>query len=457
MIPGQHDLVLLSTNIIRSTLLLLALSLASVRAQSPIFGQCGGQNWPGPFTCATGSVCVFQNPFYSQCVPGTATTPPPTTTTGATTTPAKSTTTTVKSTTSTASVPVLTAFVKTSGTKFTLNGAPYTLVGSNAYWLPLMGSSTGYSSADLNTAFNDLSAVARPPGFNEVTNSNGGVPFFHLWSGSTATVNTAATGLGSLDNVIAAAKAHGIRLIVTLTNNWSDYGGMDIYTAQILGSGQFHDLFYTNPTIIAAFKTYVQAVVTRYANDPTTMPRCAGSNTAASSTCDTTTITTWASNISAFIKSIDKNHLVAIGDEGFFNEPGSHNFDFVYQGTLGIDFAANMQISTLDFGTFHESWGENADVETWGVQWITDHATVMASTNKPAIMEEFGITDATRNATYATWYQTVISTGVTGDLIWQAGSTLSNGQTPYDGYMIFPTDPVYQLIKSHAAALKARG
>ncbi|KAJ7292191.1 glycoside hydrolase [Mycena rebaudengoi] len=456
---------------IRSTLLLLALSLASVHAQSPIFGQCGGQNWPGPFTCAVGSVCVVQNPFYSQCVPGTATTTPapPTTTTPVTTT-VKSTTSTVTSPTSTASVPASTGFVKTSGTKFTLNGAPYTLVGSNAYWLPLMGSATGYSSADLNTAFNDIvgsgATTVRTWGFNEVTNANGGVPYFHLWTGSTATVNTAATGLGSLDNVIAAAKAHGIRLIVSLTNNWSDYGGMDVYTAQILGSGQFHDLFYTNPTVIAAFKTYVQAVVTRYANEPTIMawelanePRCGGSNTAASPTCNTTTITTWASNISAFIKSIDKNHLVAIGDEGFFNEPGSHNFDFVYQGTLGIDFAANMQISTLDFGTFHmypESWGENANVAAWGVQWITDHATVMASTNKPAVMGEFGITDTNRNITYASWYQTVISTGITGDLIWQAGSSLTNGPTPNDGYMIFPTDPVYQLMKSHAAALKAR-
>ncbi|KAJ7889980.1 CEL4a mannanase [Mycena leptocephala] len=447
---------------IRSTLLLLALSLASVRAQSPVFGQCGGQNWPGPFTCASGSVCVFQNPFYSQCIPGTATTAPPTTTTTATTT-IKSTTSTVTSATSTASVPVSTAFVKTSGTKFTLNGAPYTLVGSNAYWLPLMGSSTGYSSADLNTAFNDIvgsgATTVRTWGFNEVTNANGGVPFFHLWTGSTASVNTAATGLGSLDNVIAAAKAHGIRLIVTLTNNWSDYGGMDVYTAQILGSGQFHDVFYTNPTVIAAFKTYVQAVVTRYANEPTIMAwELANEPRAASPTCNTTTITTWASNISAFIKSIDKNHLVAIGDEGFFNEPGSHNFDFVYQGTLGIDFAANMEISTLDFGTFHMyPLGRECYRRVVGVQWITDHATVMASTNKPAIMEEFGITDSNRSSTYASWYQTVISTGVTGDLIWQAGSTLSNGPTPNDGYMIFPTDPVYQVMKSHAAALKARG
>jgi mannan endo-1,4-beta-mannosidase len=28
------------------------------------------------------------------------------------------------------------------------------------------------------------------------------------------------------DIVVASAKAHGIKLIVSLTNNWSDYGGM---------------------------------------------------------------------------------------------------------------------------------------------------------------------------------------------------------------------------------------
>ncbi|KAJ6546040.1 CEL4a mannanase [Mycena vulgaris] len=434
---------------IRSTLLILAFSLTSVLAQSPVWGQCGGQTWQGATTCVADTVCTVLNPFYSQCIPGTATTPPQTTT--------------VSTPTSTVSVPAQTGFVKTSGTKFTLNGAPYTVFGSNAYWLPLMG----YSTTDINKAFADIVAsgatTVRTWGFNEVTSANG--VYFHLWSGKTATVNTGANGLAMLDTVIAAAKAHGIRLIISLTNNWSDYGGMDVYTAQLIGSGQAHDVFYTNPTVIAAFKTYVQAVVTRYANEPTIMawelanePRCSGSNTPASSTCTVSTITTWATTISAFIKTLDANHLVAIGDEGFFNQPG--NADFVYQGTLGIDFAANINIKSIDFGTFHMypgSWGETNTIP-WGQQWITDHATVMKSSNKPVIIEEFGVVSgSTRNATYATWYQTMISTGLTGDLIWQAGSQLTNGQTPDDGYAIFPTDPVYALMKSHAAALKARG
>ncbi|KAF7313846.1 Glycoside hydrolase family 12 protein [Mycena chlorophos] len=32
----------------------------------PVYGQCGGQGYPGSTTCASGSTCVSQNPYYSQ-------------------------------------------------------------------------------------------------------------------------------------------------------------------------------------------------------------------------------------------------------------------------------------------------------------------------------------------------------------------------------------------------------
>lgn len=35
---------------------------------SPKFGQCGGQGWNGPTTCEVGSTCQSQNEFYSQCL-----------------------------------------------------------------------------------------------------------------------------------------------------------------------------------------------------------------------------------------------------------------------------------------------------------------------------------------------------------------------------------------------------
>ncbi|KAG9026493.1 Endoglucanase EG-II [Tulasnella sp. JGI-2019a] len=42
-------------------------------AQSPLYGQCGGINWTGPTTCSSG-VCTYNGPYYSQCLPGTAST-----------------------------------------------------------------------------------------------------------------------------------------------------------------------------------------------------------------------------------------------------------------------------------------------------------------------------------------------------------------------------------------------
>jgi xyloglucan-specific endo-beta-1,4-glucanase len=33
-----------------------------------LYGQCGGQGWTGPTICATGDVCTYSNPYYSQCL-----------------------------------------------------------------------------------------------------------------------------------------------------------------------------------------------------------------------------------------------------------------------------------------------------------------------------------------------------------------------------------------------------
>jgi hypothetical protein len=34
---------------------------------APLYGQCGGQGWTGPTTCANGT-CKYSNAWYSQCV-----------------------------------------------------------------------------------------------------------------------------------------------------------------------------------------------------------------------------------------------------------------------------------------------------------------------------------------------------------------------------------------------------
>ena len=67
------------------------------------------------------------------------------------------------------------------------------------------------------------------------------------------------------------------------------------------------------------------------------------------------------------------------------------------------------------------------------------------------------MTIANQATTYTEWWNEVISSGLTGDLIWQAGSVLSTGPSPNDGYAVYPTGTVYPIQESAAAALKARG
>jgi len=109
------------------SLIALAASLTpAVLAQSPIWGQCGGQGWSGATTCATGSVCTFSNPYYSQCLPGTAApttvAPTSTSTVASSTAPASSTTVSGAQPTSGATCPNRSKFkffgVNESGAEF---------------------------------------------------------------------------------------------------------------------------------------------------------------------------------------------------------------------------------------------------------------------------------------------------------------------------------------------------
>ncbi|KAG2015515.1 acetyl xylan esterase, variant 3 [Coprinopsis cinerea AmutBmut pab1-1] len=307
--------------------LAIAVTSASAQAVGP-WGQCGGSGWSGATTCESGYTCQKHNEWYSQCVPGTSSAPPPPVTPQPSTTAAPPVVTPPPPTSAT-------GFVKTNGTRFVLDGKPYTVVGSNSYWVGL----SGHSRDNMNRAFADIAAAGgttvRTWGFNEVT-AYGGIPYYQIWNGRTPSVNTGANGLQNFDQVIAAAKANGIKLIVALTNNWSDYGGMDVYVRQILNSNN-HDLFYTDPDVKAAFKNYIRAFVGRYVNETGILgwelanePRCRGSTGTTSGRCTPATITAWAREMSAFIKSIDPNHLVALGDEGFYNQPGHPVYPYQY-------------------------------------------------------------------------------------------------------------------------------
>ncbi|SPQ18499.1 672faf8a-7e7e-4002-9964-79dc78b1afb9 [Thermothielavioides terrestris] len=48
----------------------VSLFASGAAAQVGPWGQCGGINWTGGTTCVSGYHCVYQNDWYSQCLPG---------------------------------------------------------------------------------------------------------------------------------------------------------------------------------------------------------------------------------------------------------------------------------------------------------------------------------------------------------------------------------------------------
>ncbi|KAF9771862.1 hypothetical protein IL306_010480 [Fusarium sp. DS 682] len=363
-------------------------------------------------------------------------------------------------------------FVTTDGTKFSLDGKDFFFAGSNAYYLPFNVWGTDHYAdvkLGLQLAKDAGLKVMRTWAFhdNNRTTVSGGLPQYN--TGAEDTVfqfwekdGTVKINLSKLDVVIEAAEATNMKLILALTNNWADYGGMDVYTVNL--GGRYHDDFYRLPAIKKAFKNYISAVVNRYKDSPAVFaweianePRCGADGTRnlpRGPDCTPATITSWVNEMSTYIKSIDPDHLVTTGSEGGFNRKSD---DWTYNGADGTDFDAELKLPNIDFNTFHsypQYWSKTSD---WVVQWIKDHAAAGVTAKKPVLHEEYGWTDkSTRVATLSKWQKASLDLEVS-DMYWQFGTNkFSYGKNHDDGNTIYLEDDEAQpLVDEHAAAVNA--
>jgi mannan endo-1,4-beta-mannosidase len=108
--------------------------------------------------------------------------------------------------------------------------------------------------------------ILRVWGFNDVnTVPSAGTVYYQLLANGTATINTGADGLQRLDYVVSWAGQHDIKLIINFVNNWSDYGGMAAYVTAFGGT---QTGWYTDDAIQAAYRTYIQTVISHYSDSP---------------------------------------------------------------------------------------------------------------------------------------------------------------------------------------------
>jgi mannan endo-1,4-beta-mannosidase len=223
--------------------------------------------------------------------------------------------------------------------------------------------------------------------------------------------------------------------------------------------------------------------VTRYKDNPTIFAwelaneaRCGADgvrNLPRSENCTPATITAWYDEMSTYIKSLDKNHLVTTGSEGGFNVKSE---DWAYNGSDGSDFDTELKLKNIDFGTFHsypDWWSKTVG---WTVQWIKDHGKSMRAIKKPVVHEEYGgslyvspfpthansligwltpearlqylnrTETATRVEVLSLWQKTSLEEKIS-DMYWQYGfSNYSYGRNHDDGFTIFLDE--YVLIIS---------
>ncbi|XP_020210953.1 mannan endo-1,4-beta-mannosidase 4 [Cajanus cajan] len=356
--------------------------------------------------------------------------------------------------------------VQRSGNHFVLNGKPYYLNGFNAYWLMNMASDPS-SSSKVTTAFQQAAQqglnVARTWAFND-----GGDKALQISPGSYN-----ENVFKGLDFVISEAGKNGVQVILSLVNNWNDFGGKNKYVQWAKERGQNvnnDDDFFTHPVVKQYYKNHIKTVLTRkntitgliYKDDPAIFawelmnePRCQSDNSGKS-------FQDWVGEMGAYVKSIDNKHLLEIGLEGFYGESMPEKKQINPGGIeIGTDFISNNQVPEIDFATIHlypDQWLSNSNEtaqDIFGHKWVEAH--IEDSNNvlkKPILLSEFGKSTKCagyrysvdkRNSYFEKQYKLIYNSGsrggsCVGGLFWQL---MVPGMDGYgDGYqVIFEESP----------------
>jgi len=355
------------------------------------------------------------------------------------------------------------SFVTQQGNQLMLDGELFRFAGTNNYYMH-------YKSDEMITSVLDdaqkmgLNAI-RVWGFME------GISHNHTMQAAPGKF-TPPVGVDSalerLDFTVAEAKKRGIRVVIALTNNWGDFGGMPQYVKWF--DGEHHDDFYRNEQIKDAYKLYAKHIINHKnsytgvlnRDEPAIMTWELANEPRAQSDTSGNLLFNWAQEMSDYVRTQAPNQLIALGTEGFFTRPGEE--DWAYNGNEGVDWERILTLPNISYGTFHlypEHWGKH-NAEEWGTKWIVDHAKAARAANKPAVLEEYGIgknEPQNRDLIYRKWTETAFNEGLAGSMFWILTSYEPNQPgnlyPDYDGFRILKdggrTD---QILTNHSKQMR---
>jgi mannan endo-1,4-beta-mannosidase len=315
------------------------------------------------------------------------------------------------------------SFVERSGRFLTLNGEQWYFSGSDNFW-----PTDPYTSVDhgeqLVRAYSELDLnVLRTWAFGE---NQGGDSF------QSAPREYSEAAFEKLDRTIAAARKYNVRLVLTLTDYWPHYGGMRQYEAwspnldaTFDGSEHPEEAFYTDRFCRELYKDWMETVLTRrnpitgteYRNEEAIMA-FELANEPRAKFVSNDVLHEWFVDMAAHFKSIDDNHLLSTGMEGFYDAEDTSAWP--YDGSQGTDYVRNHRIDDIDLCTFHmypDTWGLS---DSTAKEWIREHVRdAHGELGKPVYCGEFGIRDRSKHpGRMNEWYDLFESEEIDGTLIW---------------------------------------
>jgi endo-1,4-beta-mannosidase len=181
----------------------------------------------------------------------------------------------------------------------------------------------------------------------------------------------------------------------------------------------------------------------------------------------------WYQGIAKHIKSIDPNHLVSTGEEGFDEgTPSQYSVDqysntYVLRANEGTSYIANTSIPEIDFGSAHwypgdYGFGTTVNTSFLNAQkaWLNDHKNIAENVGKPFYIGEFGLAgwgDSRVNDMYDALYKHAEEIKLDGNLLWQL---IADGTKCWEfgGNICYPcgradTD-LYNKFKQHVTNMK---
>ena len=321
-----------------------------------------------------------------------------------------------------------TGFVTRSGTQLMLGGKPFVFTGFNIY----------QANSRSNCSYTMGTGTALD---TALTDTGSGAEVFRAWFFQRLATTTGVRDWSAFDHTLSVARAHGVKVIVTLGNQW---GSCESSTSYYKWDSWYTGGYKTQilPGTTVAYRQYVAEIVSRYENDPTIamwqIMNEAEVKIDNTSTCaPAADLYNFAADMSGLIKSIDPNHLVSLGTMG-----GGQC------GTQGSDYQKVHSVPAIDVCEFHDYHHETESMPSR----LASDITACNADNKPIFVGESGIdpadvggTLAARAGFFKAKLAAAMAAGVRGYLIWSwnnAGSELTS-------YKVGPADPTIGVIDAY--------